>query len=124
MILLCGIPSETPLRLVTGRLDDMAAPCVMLNQRQFGDCAIEFEISRGELTGALQMDGAIYPLEEFRAIYTRMMDDRFLPELEDEPPDSPMRARCRGFHDTLMRWMEITPAHVINRCAPMATNGS
>jgi glutathione synthase/RimK-type ligase-like ATP-grasp enzyme len=53
-----------------------------------------------------------------------MMDDRFLPELSDEPTDSSLRNYCRSFHDTLMRWMEIAPALVINCCAPMASNSS
>jgi hypothetical protein len=33
-------------------------------------------------------------------------------------------ARKKRFHETLTRWMEIAPAKVINRCAPMATNSS
>src|SRR5208283_2464370 len=47
-----------------------------------------------------------------------------LPGLSDEPPDSSLRKHCRSFHDTLIRWMEIAPALVINRCAPMASNSS
>lgn len=124
MILLCGIPSETPLRMVTSRLEEMGAPFVMLNQRKFADCEIWFEVSRGEVTGELQIAESTYKLQEFTAVYPRMMDDRFLPELSDAPPDSPMRTYCRSFHDALVRWMEITPALVVNRCAPMASNSS
>jgi glutathione synthase/RimK-type ligase-like ATP-grasp enzyme len=64
------------------------------------------------------------PLEEFSAVYTRLMDDRNLPELRGHPADSPLRRYCRGLHDALMRWMEISPALVINRCAPMGSNAS
>lgn len=124
MILLCGIPSETPLRMVTSRLDEIGAPFVLLNQRKFADCEIWFEISHGEVTGELRIADQIYKLQEFTAAYPRMMDDRFLPELSDEPPDSPLRTYCRSFHDTLIRWLEIAPALVINRCAPMASNSS
>ena len=52
------------------------------------------------------------------------MDDRILPELDSEPPDSPARTACRELHDTLYRWMEITPARVVNRASAMASNGS
>jgi len=124
MILLCGIPSETPLRMVISRLEDMGAQFVLLNQRKFADCDIWLEIADGEVTGELRIGRDTYELEEFTAIYPRLMDDRFLPELAEEPQDSPVRSYCRSFHDALTRWMEISPALVINRCAPMASNSS
>lgn len=124
MILLCGIPSETPLRMVTERLQDRNAGYLLLNQRHFADCSIEFEVAGGEVTGELRVGAKTYKLEEFRAAYPRLMDDRCLPELASEPDDSPVRTRCRAFHDTLIRWLEISSARVVNRCAPMASNGS
>jgi hypothetical protein len=124
MILLCGIPSESPLRLVTRRLEAMGAEFVFLNQRDFADCDIWFEIEDGELRGQLRIHNCTYDLRDFTGIYPRLMDDTQLPELADEPPNSPLRAYCRSFHDTLIRWMEIAPARVINRCTPMASNSS
>ena len=35
MILLCGIPSETPLRLVREQLEEHHAPYILFNQREF-----------------------------------------------------------------------------------------
>jgi glutathione synthase/RimK-type ligase-like ATP-grasp enzyme len=124
MILLCGIPSETPLRMVRDRLDDCGAQYVMLNQREFAACRIRWEADRGQVTGSLKVGERSYALENFDAVYTRQMDDRSLPELAGEPPDSPLRQACRGFHEALMRWIEIAPAKVINRCAPMGSNSS
>jgi hypothetical protein len=124
MILLCGIPSETPLRLTVDRLKSLAAPFVIFNQRDFWDSEIAFEVAGGRISGELRIKKRTYSLETFGAVYSRMMDDRHLPELAAEPPESPLRNYCRSFHDTLTRWMEIAPAKVINRCAPMATNSS
>jgi len=124
MILVCGIPSETPLRMVTSNLERMGAQFALLNQRASPRCQLWFEVNDGEISGELQIAERTYPLQEFTAVYPRLMDDRFLPELSDELPDSPLRQHCRSFHDTLMRWMEIAPALVINRCAPMASNSS
>src|SRR5271156_3966417 len=124
MILVCGIPSETTLRMGTSQLGDMGAPFVMFNQREFVNSEIWFEVNGERITGQLRIGEHRYRLQEFDAIYPRMMDDRFLPELADEPPGSSLRNYCRSFHDTLLRWMEIAPALVINRCAPMATNSS
>jgi hypothetical protein len=122
MIFLCGIPSETPLRLVADQLQLAGADVLMLNQRDFADCDVELEIKQGRIAGNLRVKDRAYPLESFRSIYTRMMDDRYLPELEDEPEGSPLRLQCRGFHDALIRWMEIAPQLVINRIAAMSSN--
>ncbi|HMD17730.1 MAG TPA: ATP-grasp domain-containing protein [Terriglobales bacterium] len=124
MILVCGIPSETPLRMVTSRLEETGTPFVVFNQREFANCEIWLEVNHGEIGGELRIGERTYPLQEFVGVYPRMMDDRCLPELSDEPPDSSLRSYCRSFHDALTRWMEIAPARVINRCAPMASNSS
>lgn len=124
MILLCGIPSETPLRMVADALENAGADFVVFNQRWFAQSDIWFEVNRGSVTGELRIGHQVWPLESFHAAYPRMMDDRVLPELDGEPDDSPLRRYCRAFHDTLTRWMEIAPARVVNRCGPMASNGS
>jgi len=124
MILLCGIPSETPLQMVRTSLEQINAPFVMLNQREFAKLDIWYEVDCGELRGELIFAGLTHNLQDFTAVYPRLMDDRFLPELSAEPPDSELRRYCRSFHDALTRWMEIAPAVVINRCAPMASNSS
>ena len=124
MILICGIPSETPLRMLRERLDDAGANYLMLNQREFATADVAFDVKAGRVTGYLKLGSRSYPLEEFHSVYTRMMDDRSLPELSGEPEDSPLRRHCRGFHDTLTRWMEIAPGLIVNRCVPMGSNSS
>jgi hypothetical protein len=124
MILLCGIPSETPMRLVRDRLDALGAVYAVFNQRHFADCELQFEVSRGEVGGRLKLGTSVHSLRDFRAIYTRLMDDRSLPELAGESTDSPKHKYCRSFHDTLNHWMEFSPALVINRYVPMGSNAS
>jgi hypothetical protein len=124
MILLCGIATETPIEMVRARLENKKASCLMLDQRDFESWKIHFEIKRGKISGRLRMGKKVYPLEEFHAVYTRLMDDRFLPQVQNEPAGSALRRSCRGFHETLTRWMEISPACVVNRCAPMGSNAS
>jgi hypothetical protein len=110
--------------MIASRLQDIGADFVLLNQRDFAKCDLWFEIDDGEITGELKMQDRTFRLEDFTGIYPRLMDDRVLPELMGEAEDSPLRAFCRGFHDTLTRWMEIAPGRVVNRCAPMASNSS
>lgn len=124
MILLCGIPSEPPLALVREALDELGAPYVVFNQRNFAIMDVQFEIAGGEVTGTFRSNGSSYRLEDFTGVYSRLMDDRALPEMKLEPADSPRRLSCRALHDTVTRWCEITPARVVNRTAPMGSNSS
>ena len=124
MVLLCGIPSEPPLAMVREALQRIGVQTVIFNQRQFASMAIRFEIAGGKVTGWLENEGCGYPLEGFTGIYVRLMDDRLLPELKDEPEGSPLRKYCRALHETLARWCEVSPARVVNRTAPMASNSS
>jgi hypothetical protein len=124
MILLCGIPSETPLAMVREQLERLNADYVLFNQRHFADMAIAFELSEGKLIGQLQVGDRYYRLEDFTGVYTRLMDDSCLLELQNEPENSQKRQHCRVLHDTLIRWCEIAPARVVNRIIPMGSNFS
>lgn len=124
MILICGIPSEAPLRMVINRLEESGEEFVVFNQRNVLNSDLWFEVDDGSVRGELRIGERVYALEDFTGVYPRLMDDRLLPELSEEPEGSPSRAFSRAFHDALIRWMEIAPAVVINRCAPMATNSS
>ena len=124
MILLCGIPSETSLAIAVREVERSGVDHVVFNQRQFASMALEFELAGGEVDGELRVGDSVYPLARFSGVYTRLMDDRFLPELRDEPADSPLRAHCRRLHETLTRWFEIAPGRVVNRSRPQGSNGS
>jgi glutathione synthase/RimK-type ligase-like ATP-grasp enzyme len=52
------------------------------------------------------------------------MDHRALPEIRNEPVDSPARLHADRFHDALYEWLEMTSARVVNRLSSMASNGS
>lgn len=124
MILLCGIPSESPIALVSEQLEALHIPYVFFNQRCFDSMALEFEITAGQITGYLKIAEQHYRLEDFQGIYTRLMDYQLLPELESERPDSQRRQHCQRLHDALTQWSEIAPARVVNRAASMGSNFS
>jgi hypothetical protein len=124
VILLCGIPSETPLAMVAEELDKRGAEYVYFNQRQFAKMEVEFEVAGGRVGGTLRIKDEELPLDEISGVYVRLMDDQNLPELRDEPPSSPLRRYCRSLHAALTAWTEIVPVTVVNRSAPMASNGS
>jgi glutathione synthase/RimK-type ligase-like ATP-grasp enzyme len=110
--------------MVTKQLETLGAEFAFFNQRKFDDCGISFDVSASGAMGELRLEGQRYPLSEIRGIYTRLMDDRDLPELQGEPEDSGRRRRCRRLHDVLTQWMEVAPGCVINRAGPMGSNMS
>ncbi|HET8672854.1 MAG TPA: hypothetical protein VFL87_04400 [Thermoleophilaceae bacterium] len=124
MILLCGIPSEPPLAMVGRELERRRVPHVFFNQRRFADAEIEWELYGGSIGGSLTLEGERHRLEDVAAVYTRLMDDRLLPELYREPAGSAARGRCRSLHEALLRWCEVSPARVVNRAAPQGSNSS
>ncbi len=124
MILLCGIGSETPLELLRDELGELEVPYVLFHQRDFAEADAWFEVDGKGVRGELRLGNARYRLEDFRAAYNRMMDDRALPELKGEPADSVRRNRCRALHETLTRWLEIAPGRIVNRALPQGSNFS
>jgi len=124
MILLCGIPSESPIALVRERLVEMGVPHLVLSQRRFEEIAFHFEVSGGCVSGGLTLDGRTRDLDDFTAVYTRLMDDQSLPELAGESAGSPRRTRARALHDAVSQWYEVAPIRVVNRTAAMGSNGS
>lgn len=124
MILFCGIPSEPPLQMVRDRADDIGLEYAVLNQRQVPDVDIDVRVTAGRVTGELTLPDVKVALEHVDGVYLRLMDDRKIPEVGNQAPDSPVRAHSRRVHDTLLAWTEIAAARVVNRPAAMASNGS
>lgn len=124
MILLCGIPSESPLALVGCALDRLGAPYRWFNQRRFGETTVQFEVDARGVSGWLEIGGEGLPLDAITGVYARMMDAGRLPELRDEPPDSPRMRRAAAVDDALVQWAEISEARVVNRIAAMGSNMS
>lgn len=124
VVLLCGIPSETPLAMVRTELVGSGTPHVTFNQRSFAEADMSYELSGGELHGYLRVGQVEHRLQDLSAAFVRLMDDRFLPELSAEPPGSALRNRCRQVHDALIRWLEIAPGRIVNRYGAMGSNGS
>jgi glutathione synthase/RimK-type ligase-like ATP-grasp enzyme len=124
MILLCGIPSEPPLAMVAQELERQSVPTIWFNQRRFEQMEIDYHVAGGRVTGVLQVAETRYPFASVEGIYLRTMNDRLLPELINEPDDSPVRRHCARLHDSLLRWCDIADACVVNRPSSQGSNFS
>lgn len=124
MIVLVGIPTEGPIALVHGELEALGADVVVLNQRRFAETRVEIEIEDGRLGGLLGIGRRVVPLAAVTAAYVRPMAFGDIPEVRALAPADPVRAAGAVFDDLLHGWLESTPARVVNRSAPQASNGS
>ncbi|SRR6266508_618723 len=124
MILLCGIPSESPIAMLREALANLAVSTLVFNQRNFANTHFEFSLRHEGISGSLAIDGNSYDLTEITGIYMRMIEEQALPEFRRLAPNGALQQQCRNLHDALLRWFEITPARVVNRCRPMSSNSS
>lgn len=127
MILLCGIPSEPPMRLVGEAAARMDVPTLVFNQREAHLSDLFYEVRDGAFEGWLERRGTRYPLDSFSGVFVRLMDPGNLPELRPRgrrPPDPGRVRRSLLVHDYLTAWIEHAPCRVLNRNAPAASNGS
>ncbi len=127
MILVAGIPSEAPLRLVIESAESGGVPHVVFNQRESGRTEICLDIRDGAVDGTIRIRETDYGLNAFSGVYVRMMDARDLPEERlraREEPTGGAGSRTDLLYEAFADWLEVAPCRVMNRCGAMATNGS
>lgn len=124
MILLAGIPSEPPMRMIANALDDLGRSYLTWNQRHIAQSRLDFEITGGVIQGVLTVEGMETNLNDVTGVYVRVMDDGKLPELKDLPYAAPERQYSRAQHEALALWMDLTTARVANRPSANGSNGS
>ena len=128
MILVAGIPDETPVSQVIQALDAAGAAHRVFDQRDMAAVHMTLEIgdaqAGGALGGCLELHGETIRLRDITGLYLRTMDDRLLPEVADSPIGSPQRLHSRRLHELLLAWADLMPGRVLNRPMPMASNQS
>jgi glutathione synthase/RimK-type ligase-like ATP-grasp enzyme len=123
MILLWGIPGETPLALVHRALERQGAPVFFLDQCAFLEIELELA-SCSQVQGTLRAGAKWVELGDITSAYVRPHDSRLLPEVENAGPGSAAWSHATRLEDALFCWTELTSALVVNRPSAMASNGS
>jgi glutathione synthase/RimK-type ligase-like ATP-grasp enzyme len=127
VILVCGIPTEAPLRLVLEAAQELGVDHALLNQREAPWSHLELAAAGGSLRGRLVLRGREIPLESVRGVYLRLMDHARLPEqdaLRQPAGDPEAAARGAFLQQTLVDWLEVATCRVMNRARAMASNVS
>jgi glutathione synthase/RimK-type ligase-like ATP-grasp enzyme len=125
VILIWGIPSEAPVKLVAEAADRLGLPYLLLSQRESQHTGLRYSFDGSCVRGELQARGRTFDLADFTGIYVRCMDPAYLPEHRTQGPDelsARERSRSHLFHDALFELIEILPARVMNRTRDMGSN--
>jgi RimK-like ATP-grasp domain len=125
MILVCGIPSETPVQLLIDELEIIRADFLVWNQRKFQQTQIQMQLhADGSLSGTLKYEDKIYKLEDFKSVYTRLSDWATLPEIELDPDNQELKNECEIKHMLLQYWIDNANLLAVNPTEAMMSNNS
>jgi glutathione synthase/RimK-type ligase-like ATP-grasp enzyme len=131
VILLCGIPSEAPMRLVSEAAARLGAPTALFNQRLAREIELEYTASQGaeaawSVAGVLHSQGRAYDLSRFTGAYVRLMDYQDLPEFKTplNVERSTFNVQPFSLQHALIDWLEIAELKVMNRLSAMGSNQS
>ena len=125
MIVLCGIPSEPPMRMVRDAADRLGLEVHHLNQRESAITALAIDATGGRPAFRQHGPGGTRDLATASGMLVRLTDWRVLPEYR-RAGDAATRDRLRieAWHGLLGDWLETAPLLVMNRTKPSNSNMS
>jgi RimK-like ATP-grasp domain len=123
MILLWGVPGDSPLARVHSALCRREAAVAFVDQRDVLETEVELCVDSA-VHGVVRTPDQVVPLDQVTAAYVRPYSSAQLPAIERAGPFSAAWQHAVGIDDALMSWADLAPAYVVNRPAAMATNSA
>ena len=123
MILLLGVPADTPLAMVRAELLRQGQSVVLVDQREVLKMEVDVTFGR-DVTGTLRIGEQVVDLSSITAVYLRSYGLDQLPALRDLDRKSPQWLHAVSVTETISAWTELSSALVVNRLSVMASNGS
>ena len=123
MILLFGLPTDSPMAMVHAELIRQKQAVALVDQREILNMEVDVVFGR-EISGTLRIGNQSIDLESVTAVYLRSYGLDQLPALRGLDRNSPQWRHAVCVNDTISAWTELTSALVVNRLSTMASNGS
>lgn len=124
MVLLCGIPTDSPFEMIGDALEEKNIPFLTLSQLDYEPLYISYQVAAGKITGELGIRNRSYALDEITGVYNRMTDVQLLQDYKKMPADRTQQTQVLQAHQTLSNWISISTARVLNPNRAMASNSS
>jgi glutathione synthase/RimK-type ligase-like ATP-grasp enzyme len=121
VILLWGVPGDSPLDAVHRALLLRRAPVLLLDQRRTASVTLDFKVA-DQVSGELRVGAQCVDLQALAGIYLRPQDRAALrSSAGGEGPEAPSD---EVLDEALLALADLAPAVVLNRPDAMAANGS
>jgi hypothetical protein len=123
LVVLWGLSGERPLEIVGRELGRLGVPSILVDQRDVLEMEVQLSVGT-EVEATLYTPGYAIDLAAVTALYARPYDSCRLPDVARAGIGSPAWDHARAVDVTLTSWSDVTPALVVNRSDPSATNDS
>lgn len=124
MVLLYGLPEDTPIMKVYEQLLNMQAEVVFLNQRLLEDYAIELSIGEKMEGQVKYKDHLLVNLKDVTGLYIRPYDYTQTDEFEKYTMEDEAMIKAGYFEYLLTLWADVFTGKIINKPAAMQSNHS
>jgi glutathione synthase/RimK-type ligase-like ATP-grasp enzyme len=123
MILLWGVPGDSPLDAVRAALEQLGAGYQLLDQRHAAETRVSLQVAeRGALSGIIENGTAEVDLDRIGSAYIRPFESA--KAAGSDAPDDPAFVAAVEADTRLITWADLAAAGVVNRPAMMAANNS
>ena len=123
MILLWGVPGDSPMAAVRAALRRLGRRAVFVDQHDLLETEIELRVG-SRVEGSIATSDGEADLADVEAVYLRPYDIGRLPTMAGARAGSDAWAKAVAVDDALSSWADLTPAFVVNRPSAMAANAS
>src|SRR5262245_9368931 len=110
MILIAGLPGESPVRLVIEAAEAAGIPFVLFDQHKAFSYEICLRCVNNRISGLLRIDGIDYVLDDFEGVYCRIADYLFLPEHLSSKKvfvGEEASEKSKWIHERLLQWLDV-----------------
>ena len=121
--LLWGLSNDPILSALAEHMAELGAPAILLDQRQVAESSIRLDVHPA-VSGVLTVGDRAIDLAAVTAVYPRPFDSRRIPSVARAGSGSATWNEALSFDQTMLTWLELTPALVVNRPSAMTVNGS
>lgn len=123
VILLWGMPDDSPLAQVYGVLTRLGYSVVLLDQHAVLQTEIHLTTTT-HVAGFIRVRDQVIDLSTITAVYVRPYPNDALPVLKGMGLNDPLWNHALMISEALLSWLELTTATVVNRPSAMASNAS
>ena len=125
MILLWGLTGDGPFEAVHAAVIRRGAEFTLLDQRSVRETTVNLVDDGKVVRGTVEVAGDVIQLHDVHATYWRTYEVARVPAVAATAATEPqVLGDAWSIEDSLVTWMELTDARVVNRPSAMASNGS